>query len=182
VSAFPYSIWLGISALIGAVLGAKIAIEISGETFEKILALVMVMVIILTIFGRSGNKKDIPEKMSRSRQIIAIVVFFFIGIYGGFIQAGVGFIILAALTTINHFSLVKANSAKVFVILVYTISALTVFLLEDKIEWLPGLILAAGNSTGAWFGSRWAVDKGEKWIKIILIIAVSGMAVKLWLG
>jgi len=78
--------------------------------------------------------------------------------------------------------LVKANSAKVFVILIYTASALIVFIIEDKIEWVPGLVLAVGNSTGAWFGSRWAVDKGEKWIKIILIIAVTGMAIKLWFG
>lgn len=180
ISAFPYSLWLGISALLGAILGAKIAVEISGELFERILAVVMVGVIIVTVFGSPGRKGDLSEKMSKGRRIVAIVVFFFIGIYGGFIQAGVGFIILAALTIINRFTLVKANSAKVLVILIYTASALVVFIIEDKIEWVPGLVLAVGNSTGAWFGSRWAVDKGEKWIKIILIIAVTGMAIKLW--
>lgn len=181
ISAFPYSLWLGISALLGAVVGAKIAVEISGELFERILAVVMVGVIVVTIFGSPGSQGNVDEKMSKGRQILAVIVFFFIGIYGGFIQAGVGFIILAALTIINRFTLVKANSAKVFVILVYTASALVVFIIEDKIEWLPGLVLAVGNSTGAWFGSRWAVDKGEKWIKIILIIAVTAMAIKLWI-
>jgi uncharacterized protein len=182
ISAFPYSLWLGISALLGAIIGAKIAVEISGDLFEKILAVVMVGVIVITVFGSPGSKGDMAEKMSKAQRTLAIIVFFFIGIYGGFIQAGVGFIILAALTLINRFTLVKANSAKVFVILVYTASALVVFIIEDKIEWLPGLILAVGNSAGAWFGSRWAVDKGEKWIKIILIIAVTGMAIKLWFG
>ncbi len=179
ISAFPYSIWLGISALVGAVIGAKMAIEISDELFERILAVTMVGVIIVTVLNSPG-RKDYTEKMSKGRQIITTVVFFFIGIYGGFIQAGVGFMILAALTLINRFTLVKANSAKVFIIMIFTASALIVFIIEDKIEWLPGIIMAVGSSVGTWYGSRWAVDKGEKWIKIILIISVIGMAIKLW--
>ncbi|MDA0193790.1 MAG: sulfite exporter TauE/SafE family protein [Bacteroidetes bacterium] len=180
VDAFPYAYYLAGSALIGSIIGAKIAVEIKGEVFNRILAIVMVLVIVITIFKPFKNKHGSSEKLDKKSMIIGILSFFFVGIYGGFIQAGVGFFIIAVLGSVNNFSLVKTNSAKVFVILIYSISAIVVFIYEDVINWEYGLTLAIGNSTGGWFGSRWQVDKGDKWIRIFLVVAVSLMAIKLW--
>ncbi|SMD32396.1 hypothetical protein SAMN04488029_0741 [Reichenbachiella faecimaris] len=180
VSSFRFSIWLSISALIGAILGAKIAVDISGELFNRILAIVMMMVIAITVFKPKKKSEEGVELMSKGRQTVSIIAFFFVGIYGGFIQAGVGFIIIAALTGINHLSLVKTNSIKVFVALIYTLFALAVFTWEGQVDWVLGLTLAAGTSIGGWFASRWSVDKGDKWIRYFLIVTVSIMAVKLW--
>ena len=118
--------------------------------------------------------------MSVKHQVMGVIVFFFIGIYGGFIQAGVGFLVIAALSIINNMNLVKINSAKVFVILIYLISSLAVFIYNDKVFWAWGFTLAIGNSLGGWIGSRWQVSKGEVWIKRIMVIMVIAMAVKLW--
>lgn len=181
VAEFKYSFLLGISALIGAVIGAKLAVDIKGEVFNKILAVIMILVVFLTISGKGKPKGVHLERLSNSSKIVGAVTFFFVGIYGGFIQAGVGFLIIAALTSIHGFSLVKTNSIKVFVVLIYTIAALAVFIYEGKVNWLYGGVLAIGNSTGAWFASRWSVDKGDKVVKIILVIAVVALAVKLWL-
>ncbi|MCG8377967.1 MAG: sulfite exporter TauE/SafE family protein, partial [Proteobacteria bacterium] len=71
-------------------------------------------------------------------------------------------------------------SIKVFVILCYTIFALVVFYLENKIRWEYGLTLAIGNGTGGWIASRWSVGKDDRIIRMILIITVLGLAIKLW--
>jgi len=180
VSVFPYSLWLGISALFGAIIGAKVSVELDDKTFNQIIAIVMVGVVLLTVFNGRTKAKQRVEDLSKKAQVIGLITFFFVGIYGGFIQAGVGFIILGSLTYINKLSLVRANSVKVFVVLIYTISALAVFIIEDKIDWLYGLVLAIGNMTGAWIASRWSVEKGDVWIKRFLIVAVTIMAIKLW--
>ena len=179
VHVFPYSLWLGISALFGAIIGAQISVSLDDDTFNRIIAVVMIGVVIMTILDRKKKSEQI-EDLARKSQVIAGITFFFIGIYGGFIQAGVGFIILAALTKINKMSLVRANSVKVFVVLIYTISALAVFIIEDQINWLYGLVLAIGNMTGAWIASRWSVEKGDKWIKRFLVVMVTILAIKLW--
>jgi len=181
VSEFKYSFVLGLSALVGAVIGAKIAVDIRGELFNKILAIVMIIVVLLTISGRFKPKGDKSESTNPTSKIFGIVSFFFIGIYGGFIQAGVGFLIMGALSAIHGFSLVKINSMKVFIVLVYTIAALGVFIYEGKVNWLYGIVLAIGNSAGAWFASRWSVEKGDKVIKIFLVVAVIALSIKLWL-
>ena len=95
---FPYSLWLGISALLGAIIGAKISVELDDKTFNQIIALVMIGVVLLTVFNPGSKAKQAIEDLSKKAQTIGIITFFFVGIYGGFIQAGVGFIILGSLT------------------------------------------------------------------------------------
>ena len=179
ISSYPYSLYLGISALFGAIIGAQIAVDIKGELFNKILAVVMVMVVVF-IIAKPKKFKNLPERLSRKHIWLGIIIFFFIGIYGGFIQAGTGFLILMALTSINHFSLIKSNAAKTLVVLIYSISALATFAYYGKVDWLYGFSLAIGGATGAWFASRWSVKKGDNLIKVFLIVVVIIMAVKLW--
>ncbi len=179
---FPYSLWVGISALFGAILGAQFSVQIRGELFNQILAVVMIGVVIITIINPIKDPNKTLERFGKKHQVIGIITFFFIGIYGGFIQAGVGFIIMGALTMINRISLVKSNSIKVFVIFTYTIAALAVFIIEDQVNWGYGLTLAAGNMTGAWIASRWSVGKGDVWIRRFMIIMVTVLAIKLWIG
>ena len=100
--------------------------------------------------------------------------------YGGFVQAGIGFLVIGVLTLVNNFNLVKTNYIKVFVAIVYTAVSVAVFAWEDKIIWTTGFILAIGHALGGWYASRWSVDKGEVWIKRVMIISVVGMAIKLW--
>ncbi|RED96618.1 sulfite exporter TauE/SafE family protein [Marinoscillum furvescens] len=180
VSVFPFALYVSITALAGCVIGAYFAVDIRGELFNKILAVVMVIVMTLTVLKPYFMKKGMEEVFSPKRKALSIFLFFFVGLYGGFIQAGVGFLIIATLTSIHGLNMAKTNSIKSFVIVIYTLVALGIFWWEDQIRWDYGLTLAAGNSAGGWIASRWSVGKDDKWIRLILIITVFGMAVKLW--
>ncbi len=176
-----FGLYLGISALIGSIIGAQIAVDIKGETFNKILAVVMVAVVFFMVFKPKVNLEDVIERIQGKYLWISVLAFFFIGIYGGFIQAGVGIFILLALTSINYMGLVSANAVKVLVVFIYTIGALAIFIYNQQIDYLYGLILALGNASGGWIASRWSVKKGDGVVKIFLIIMVIAMAIKLWL-
>ncbi len=172
---------LGIPAILGSILGVRVAISISGELFEKILAIVMIVVLIIILTRPEKNfiKEIDSEKLGTFRFIVAIIAFFGVGFYGGFIQAGVGFIIIVALTLITGMSLVKVNSLKVFIILIYTISSLLVFVINGKVNFVLGSTLAIGNALGAYIGSNFVVSKGDKWIRIFLTITILAMAAQL---
>lgn len=180
VKTFPYSIYFGISAMLGAIIGAQIAVDIKGELFNKILAIIMVLVVIYLVTNHKTKYEDYIERITGKYLWLSIIAFFFIGIYGGFIQAGTGFLMLLALSGINQFSLVKSNAIKVIVALIYTSSALIIFIINDQVNWKYGLILAIGNASGGWLASRWSVKKGDGLIKVFLIIMVVLMSVKLW--
>ena len=81
---------------------------------------------------------------------------------------------------VNNLSLVKSNYIKVFVAILYTAVSIAVFAYQGKIVWQTGFILAIGHALGGWYASRWSVDKGEVWIKRVMIVSVIAMAIKLW--
>ena len=180
VSDFGYSLLLTVPMLFGAASGALKAVSISDDWFLRILSGVMVVVLFLTLFNPTKKLQGGVENLSRKRMSIAVVAFWALGYYGGFIHAGNGFLIIAALTVINGLDLVRANAIKVFAIFFYTIIALGVFIVKVDINWGLGLTLAVGNATGAWIGSHWAVDKGEKWIKAVLVVTVLALAIRLF--
>ena len=180
VSDFGYSTLLTLPALVGAWLGAKIAVEMNEIIFNRVLAGIMLAVLLLTLFNPTKKLQSETANLSIARKIIGMVVFFFVGIYGGFIQAGAGFIIIAALTLTNGFDLVRTNAIKLFVVFFYTAIALFIFIRSGNVQWGLGLTLAVGNATGAWIGSHWAVDKGDKWIRVVLVVTVLAFAIRLF--
>lgn len=174
-----YSLWLGLTSLIGGYIGSTLASSIDDQLFSKLFVGVMLFSIALVIFDPFRSKKT-EEKMTPGRQVIGAILFFFIGIYGGFVQAGIGFLVIGALSLVNNFNLVKINYVKVFVAIVYTAVSVVVFAMEGKIVWATGLILAIGHGLGGWYASRWSVKAGEVWIKRVMIVSVVAMAIKLW--
>ncbi len=180
VSTFPFNAYLGIAALLGAIIGAYIAVDIKGETFNRILSIIMFAVVLIILFRPKISLENVTERLTGKYLWIGLVAFFIFGIYGGFINAGLGFIMILFLHYVNHMTLVRANATKVAVVFFYMLSALAVFAFNDKVNWKIGLILAIGNGSGAWFSSRIAATKGDGFVKIFLIIMVTAMAIKLW--
>ena len=98
----------------------------------------------------------------------------------GYLLRRVGFLFMASLYHLEKLNLVYVNMHKVFIILIYTLPALIIFFLTGNVNWKFGLILAAGNAFGGWWGAHTAVKGGEKIIRIILAAAVLIMALKLF--
>ncbi len=174
----PYAIYLGLASLGGGIAGSLLASRMSDEMFKKIFVVVMIFSVGLVLYDPFKTKGE--EKLSVRHQWIGVICFLVIGVYGGFIQAGIGFLVIAVLSLVNNLSLVKSNYIKVFAAIVYTGVSVIVFAWQGKIDWFIGLVLAIGHALGGWYASRWSVNAGDVWIKRIMIISVVGMAVKLW--
>ena len=181
INPFPFGLWLGISALFGSIIGAYLgSIYFKDEIFNKILGIVMFLVVLYMIFKPKMNDETLQERTTGKYFWIQLIIFFFIGIYGGFIQAGTGIFIILALHGVSKIPLVKTNAIKAIVVIFYTLSALVIYAYHDKIDYKTGFIMAIGNALGAWFASRWSVKKGDGLVRWFLIIMVSFMALKLW--
>ncbi len=175
---WPYSLYLGLASLGGGIIGSLLASRVPDSVFTKIFVVAMIISVVLIIYDPFKSKGE--ERLSPRSQVIGSVCFFFIGIYGGFVQAGIGFLIIAVLSLVNNLSLVKSNYVKVFSAIIYTAASVVVFAIQDKILWSTGLTLAIGHAFGGWFASRWSVHAGEVWIKRVMIASVLAMAIKLW--
>jgi len=176
-SQFKFSLKLAAITLPGAIIGALISVNISNEAFKKILACIMIGIIFTLIIPKS--KKDNLKNGEDYNPWLVYPALFGIGFYGGFIQAGVGFLIMAALHHLVRLNLLHVNMHKVFIISFYTIPAIIIFAVTKNINWIYGLILAGGMAFGAWWAAKLAVKKDEKFIRVILLIAMFIMALKL---
>ena len=180
ISTFPFNIYLGISASFGAVIGALIAIEIDEKLFNRILAIVIITIGVLIIANNKKLDSKLIEKINGKYLFFSLIIFFFLGIYGGFLNAGIGIVIMFILNRYNGLDLVKTNATKVVLITIYSSIALIVFAYNNSINWEKGLWMSLGTIYGAWWSSRWSVKKGDKVIKIVMLIMIIIIAIKLW--
>lgn len=173
------SLRLALPAIVGSILGAQFAIQMDPETFNRILSVIMLVVLFVILFQPHKRLQKRAEQQLEDHKWMSMFSFFIVGLYGGLIQAGVGFMIIAALTVLTDYTLVKINSLKVLIVLLYMSTSLLVYAFSGNVHWLYGLILAIGNASGAWIGSSFQMARGDKWVRFVLAIAVIAMSIKL---
>lgn len=166
-----------IPSLAGAILGAKLAVDLDEATLRRAIGVVLVAMLYPILRSARPAAKRHEGPLPLPWWIWP--AYFVVGIYGGFLQAGVGFFYLALLAGVQGLDLVRANLIKVFLILMYSVAALALFAAEGKVAAVPGLVLAVGNMAGGWVGAHMAVRKGERLIRVVLVVMVVASAVKL---
>lgn len=172
-------LWLGIPTILGSLAGAQIAVSFSDALMEKAIGFVLILMFFVILARPKRWLRQEQEYHFEKISFPQIIIFFLIGVYGGFVQAGVGIFLLAGLVLGIGADLIRANALKVFIILLYTPIALAVFMLNDQVNYTMGLILATGNMLGAFAGSRVAVSWGPKFIRVVLLAAIVLSAFKL---
>ena len=169
------SLTLGLCALPGAVIGAATAVVVDPLLFKRILVAVLLGSLLLVVTGRHTTD---PSSLRR-RPVAAHLAMVAAGFYGGFIQAGVGFLLIAIVNRLLALDLVRVTMHKVAIIGLYTVPALLVFALNGEVSWLAGAALAAGNASGAALASGLALRRGEGLIRAVFVAAVVVMCIKL---
>jgi uncharacterized membrane protein YfcA len=166
-----------LTTLPGAVAGALLAVRVGEGAFRAILA----GVLLFSVFGLLAPSRQVGVTRTASRRAnaIAFVSFLGIGFYGGFIQAGVGFLFMLVLHRLLGLDLVRTNVYKVLIVLFLSVPALLVFILTGNVQWEMAIALAAGNASGAVVATRVSVKGGERPIRIVLGVALLLMAVRL---
>jgi hypothetical protein len=166
-------------AFLGAVVGTMAAVRIGETEFQRVLAVILVAAAAWQIWNpiklHPEGKADPPAGFRRWG---FVAVFFLIGVYGGFIQAGIGFLLLAA-TSAAGFNLIRGNALKVTVVLGFTPVALVLFAWNGKVDWAMGFALAAGNFLGGLAGVHLQVLKGHNWVRGVVTVVIIVFAIRL---
>jgi len=170
---------LALPATLGSLIGAFISIRLDDAQFRTILGIVMLLLIGPVLLEPQLNARAATRPQSPREGWLLSFVFFALGIYGGLLQIGVGIFILVALSAFGGLDLVLANSIKVTIVLCLTTLALLVFIVDGKVAWGVGLLLAVSNAVGAWLGAYWGVRKGAYWIRVVLIVTTVAMSLQL---
>ena len=142
--------FLSIPTIIGAVVGTSIVLSLPEELLKVSIGIIFLAMSYFVLF--SPKVWEEGKKVKANRWVSA-TVFFLIGIYGGYIQAGVGFFLIYALTMLEGYNIKQANAIKIFLTLIFTVFSLILFSFKSKVEIVPGLILGVGSFIGGYFGA-----------------------------
>ncbi|MEM9490172.1 MAG: sulfite exporter TauE/SafE family protein [Myxococcota bacterium] len=159
----------------GAAIGASLAAYIPEWLLKYILIAIMIaMAVLMVARPQLMAAPESDEPLSRRRRWAASLSMLAVGIYGGFVQAGVGILLLAVLTGISRYDLLRANALKLMCTALFGTVALAIFAAAGQVEWLAGAVLALFSIFGALVGVRFAVRAGHttiRWIVLACVVA-----------
>lgn len=180
------SMWYYVPTILGSIVGALLAVYIHPEAMLLFIGIIMVFLLVTML--RKPQRWLINTDPNKARKTLSQwLVFFAIGFYGGFIQMGIGILILSSLVLIAQYSMRDANIIKILVSLVMIVPAFLVYAFSGTILWAEGLVLAVGTSSGAWVGTRYLLyhRSASRIIRYVLIVVISFAIIKtfymLWL-
>ncbi len=163
---------LAIPATIGSIGGAFVAVDLNKHIIEIAIGIVMIVMVFVLLYKPQQWLKGKEELRDKKVTMGQMILYFFIGIYAGFLHMGVGYALLAALVLGSGYDLVKANAVKVFIILIWTPIDLVIFIWHGQVDFAYGFTLAIGNFIGALIASRMAVKRGASFVRWIIIAVI----------
>ncbi|MBO8160307.1 MAG: sulfite exporter TauE/SafE family protein [Thermosipho sp. (in: Bacteria)] len=166
---------LALPATIGAIFGTFTVLNIDKNLLKKIIGIIFLA---MSFFILYKPKVWEEGKEVNKNYLLSFILFLGIGFYGGFIQAGVGFFLIASLVFVEGNNIIKTNALKVFIVLCYTSFSFAIFLINGKVDLIKGLILALGTMTGAKIGTNAALKSGARFVRFIVFIMIVISAIK----
>jgi len=174
--------WRALPALLGPSLpglavGAALATELSPAAFRGAMGVLFLAFVAVMLVRPRLLLESAERERPRSRWL-EVAAFFAIGMYAGFLQAGVGVLLLLALSTLQSRELVDANGIKLAIIAVWIVPTVIFFAARGQVEWLPGVMVGIGNFFGARVGAKLAVKKGNKLIFgfVVAVMVATGIS------
>lgn len=170
-----------VTTIVGSVVGALLAVDLDEAMLRRVIGVLMLVLLGVMLVN---PERWIAEHVTRRepRLLVEVPLFFVIGVYGGFIQVSVGLFLIAGLVLGAGYNLVGANAMKNLLVLLFTAAALVVFVINNQVDWMLGLLLGAGQAVGAWVAARTAIKHGARFVRWTVIVVVLFSAVALFAG
>ena len=167
----PGGVWLVGATVLGAIAGAAAAARVGEQAMDLAISVVLSAVLVAVLMEPKRWLRSESEVAPGRPQWKLLAGFVLIGVYGGFVQAGVGVVLLAGLVLGAGYALIEANALKNLIAFCFTVPALVIFALDDQVDWTIGAMMACGQAVGAWAAARFAVksDQAQVWVRRLLV-------------
>ncbi|WP_246050319.1 sulfite exporter TauE/SafE family protein [Neolewinella litorea] len=166
-------------ATLGALVGIWLSLVVDNATYRSIFRYLLFVMLLVVLVNPKRWLRTEPAKKPLSLWI-AVPAFFALGIYGGFIQMGMGIFFLALMVLVAKYEIIQANVVKGIVVLIYTAVAVAIFAWRGLIDWEIGLLMAIGQTVGGYLTARHAANhpRAGVWAYRLLILVIVGALAK----
>jgi uncharacterized membrane protein YfcA len=171
---------IAVPSVIGAALGAFLATLIPNEVLTPlVIATLVIMAASMFLSPASFAPPEGAQPIDPRTRPAALAALFLAGFYGGFLQAGVGIVLLFVFARLLKIDLVRGNGLKVAVIFIYSIVVVLIFAARARVSLWSGSLLALGQMVGAILGVRFSVRMGQAAVQKVLFVVIVLVALAL---
>ena len=178
---FPLAVWVAVPVFVGAMLGLYLAIVASNEQFYEVYRVLMLLMLIVILVKPKRWLREYTESEHRSVWLLSPLLFV-LGVYGGFIQMGMGLFFLMVMVLVGHYSLTISNGMKLFVVGCYTAVVLGIFAWRGLVDWQVGGVIAIAQMVSGYLTARFAIqsDRANVWIHRLLVVVVVAAVIRMF--
>lgn len=163
---------LALSTMFGALVGAVLSLVLPEILFSYFMGISLLVMIVFLFRSPKKFEEDDFSKTENGISFLQYLTFFLIGIYGGFVQVGTGFLLMSAGSMLLGYNIIKTNALKTTVMAFYTVIAVLIFWQDGSIHWQYGLLHSIGTFIGSFIATKLAFKKGAKFIKWVVIFVI----------
>ncbi len=159
----------------GSLAGAQVLLLVKPEPLKPV---VLVLLILAAAFVAWPRKPS--EGKPHDWAMIALPpVALSLGFYDGFFGPGVGSMLIVAFVLLFGDTLTRASGNAKVVNLASNLAALGLFAARGTVLWKIALPMAAANATGAFVGARLAVKRGDRFVRVVVLVVVGALVLKI---
>jgi uncharacterized membrane protein YfcA len=165
---------------VGALVGIWLSLIVDNSTFRQIFRYLLFVMLLVVLVRPKRWLKERSGEQPLSLWVV-IPAFLAMGVYGGFIQMGMGIFFLALMVLVARYEIIQANVVKGLVVAVYTVIAVAIFAWRGLIDWEMGGLMAIGQTVGGYLTARYAAADPRAglyayWLLVVAIIAALAKA------
>jgi uncharacterized membrane protein YfcA len=166
----------------GAGLGALALLAMRPEPLRPLVIALLLVAAVVVLFGRARLSAAVPAArgLRGTRGTLALAAIALgLGAYDGFFGPGTGSMLIIAFALVFGDSLTRASGNAKVVNLASNLAAFFLFAARGTIVWRIALPMAAANVVGAALGARVALARGDRLVRVVVLVMVTAVAIKL---
>ncbi len=176
--------WIITAVFLGAMVGVYMATQLDADGFKSAFKYLLIPIFLLLLANPKRFITPNPDE-GISSPWITMPLYFVMGIYAGFIQAGFGVIFLMVAVMLSKYDLINGNGIKIACVAIYGFVIVIIFQLNGMIMWKAGAALAVGQAIGGYVASRnmsrmEGANKYAYWLLIIIVFLVMLKNFEVW--
>jgi uncharacterized membrane protein YfcA len=172
---WPLLLPLGLITVLTSALGALIAVKLPEQVVKIVVGVSMAILVVFIAL----QKKKVPPPPSANRRLAGYVGATLLGVYGGFFSGGYTTLMTVLCTVCFSLTMMESVAVTKPVNLMSCAAASVVFFAGGLIDMRVGVPLAIGNLAGGWVGAHAAIKGGDRFVRLLFLLTVAGLAVKL---
>lgn len=174
-------ILFGIIGLIGSFIGIYIVYQLSVDELllKKFIVAVLFCLVIILFFKQNLGLADRELKLSKKHWISLSLLVLAVAIYGGILAVAMTTFLMMVFTMYKQ-SFLQGMSYALYISFIVCLSSAIVFMIDGAVHYPYAILQAVCGGVGSYFGAKFALKKGNLWIKNLALITVVILLVKLF--